>query len=77
MKLRYETVVFSAMGLYSVNGRRRRFSTHLLLTSSDGLCRQTKILLQNIHNKVCSTIRCPNSKYVMKTHYCELHKSLQ
>ena len=33
------------------------------------------MLLQNIHNKVCSTIRCPKSMHFMKIHYLELLKS--
>jgi len=40
--LRFKIVVFSVMGPCSLNGQNKWFGLDLLLTSSDGLCRQTK-----------------------------------
>ena len=40
--LRFEIVVFSAMGPCSLNGQHRWFSLELQLPSSDGLCRDPK-----------------------------------
>jgi len=40
--LRFEIVVFSAMGPCSLNDQHRWFSLELLRPSSDGLCRDPK-----------------------------------
>jgi len=51
--LSFKIVVFSVMGLCSLNGRNRRFGLDLLFSTTEGLRGQTKNAPPSIHNHIC------------------------
>jgi hypothetical protein len=71
IKLRLEIVALSVMGPCNLNGHQSVWpgpAASIRMAYED----RSRMILQNIHNHICTNLCCLNADHIMIPHHCEL-----